>query len=196
MLAVNFIVGQTKVTIHWEVILPIICFVIIFVLIRSIISIIYGKRVADNIKTKEYEKALHNAKILNRNCWTHTLNEDLTKLMLALLNLYFDNKQEFLDKISKIKNSQLIAIKYFWEAVYFYSDMDIERANQLLTVFLNSSALINKKIVDYGIYKSRLLAIHNYCENKNDETLNALKDVIQKQDSLQSDLIAKLFLSN
>lgn len=72
MLKYNFLDGQTKVNIHWEVIIPIICVVIIFVLIRSIISIIYSKRVTNNIRTKEYEKALHNAKILNKNSWTHT----------------------------------------------------------------------------------------------------------------------------
>ena len=196
MFTLGVLSNQTKITIQWEVIIPILCVVMFIILIRTIILIFMNQRLVSYIKMNEYEKALQTAEKLDKGLLTHSLNSDLNKLTLALLYLYKERKQDCQTYLTKIANRQLIMAKNYREAVIAFSNHDRELSDQAISRFENSPKPTNTKLFCYEKYKHNLLVIKEFCLDKNDETVKALKNLVEEEHSLQGDIILKLFIPN
>lgn len=187
--------NMTTVRVHWEVIIPILSVALIIIIIRALIIFTFNKRLKSYIATKNYNKAFETSKKLYKMMLTNTLNADLIKLTTALLSLYYENKQDFLVILSKITNKELDMIKNYWKSIFAFASNDYEEARLYFQNFENSFKPTNKTLINYETCKNNLLIIQRYCNNKTDETLKDMQNIIHNN-SFSSDLITKLFLIN
>ena len=194
----NFLAGitdQTKITIHWDYILITIGAVLLIRVFVGIIRVRYNfGSIKKSIDNKDYDKALSVAvrfeKELKRN---HSVSADSLRITIAILYLFSENKSVCRNYLDVVINSELLMSKFFWKALIALSENEQESFAQYRLSFNGAPRPENVELPDYDTLNNYLTVIQRYCEDKNEETFARMNSLIENDDSLRGNAIAKLF---
>lgn len=128
--------GTPKITICWEVIIPIFALILVFGVILPVCAMKCAGTVVKAYYNKANSKTAKKAKIvaallsLYSNHRTYAQHKDIMNMIIATIAYLNKEDKVFLDRMERVSTAQHLPDKNFWLAIYYFDVGQIEKAQQ------------------------------------------------------------------
>ena len=178
MMTIYFILGDF--TIAWGTILPTLLGLVLFAFILGVSLGYQRKKIYELISDKKYDAVI---KKMNRIRYSNIIINQMLFLNVSVMFLHNNDIDNFYVYINKVNHKNLMALRFFWEAVKYLKENDRENAEKVYALFLDSPPISYRGAKKKEFYDAFISGCISFYDGNKKDALYKLSSVYEQLNS-------------